>query len=374
MFSIKKQLDDLDHRITTSQSRFNHTVGKAEKKDKDKSQRILSSVQIEKIQQRIEQLENERQSSTMSIAEERKLHREVERLNSELRGNDKLKTQVGQMKESITSLRAKRKEASDRLRERFSAIRQVEVALRKAKLAERLSESKGETISPADLVEQNVSCPADKLGLLVGKKGAMVAELESRFAVKIFVPQDRSRAEKDNKENKDNKEDTHFTVIGLSADVKLATIHAMAVVGAVKKRLALTANHVQLLMNRQSQELKAIEEKHIVRIEANRGSELAVQGAEECVDAAIADLNKMSVVEVTIPLPDEDAQYFIIGSKGTKIHALQEETGAILFVSREEDQSFIRITAFEHQVWFHSISKRRGEHVFCCCCCCCFVQ
>ena len=125
---------------------------------------------VEEINARMAKMERQRTSTSLSLGDEKRIIRELESLER-LKKNE---IEISQIRNDLNTYR-------DIVRETNEAIAELESALIKINLAERLG------CSTADLKERIFICPASKLAHVIGKNGSTITQIEKSTCVQMEV-------------------------------------------------------------------------------------------------------------------------------------------------------------------------------------------
>ena len=125
---------------------------------------------IEELDACMARLEKQRTTSSLKLADEKKILREIEALER-IKKNE---IEIHQIRNDLNTYR-------DILRETNEAITELESALIKVNLADRLD------CSTSDLKEEVITCPASKLAHMIGKNGSNISQIERRTCVQLEV-------------------------------------------------------------------------------------------------------------------------------------------------------------------------------------------
>jgi len=132
---------------------------------------------------KLEELEAMRTRTSLPLAEEKALLRQIQVVQKEKRTLDEYdrhERKIGQNKEEIDKLRCI-------YRQKLEAISELDTILAKVQLAQKLD------CSPNDLKSRSILCPEKRLGQVIGKNGANVSLIEARTGVPIDVDKEERK-------------------------------------------------------------------------------------------------------------------------------------------------------------------------------------
>jgi hypothetical protein len=125
---------------------------------------------VDEITVRMQQMERQRTTTSLSLGDEKRLIREMESLER----MKKVEIEISQIRNDLNTYR-------DIVRETNEAIAELENALVKVTLAERLG------CSTADLKERIFECPGSKMAHVIGKNGTTIVFIEKTAGVSMEV-------------------------------------------------------------------------------------------------------------------------------------------------------------------------------------------
>lgn len=260
---------------------------------------------------KLEELEAMRTRTSLPLAEEKALLRQIQVVQKEKRTLDEYdrhERKIGQKKEEIDKLRGI-------YRQKLEAISELDTMLAKVQLAQKLD------CSPNDLKSRSILCPEKRLGQVIGKNGANVRLIEARTGVQIDV----------------DKEESKIHMSGSEAALEKAAREVEAIALAVDKTVPLSkATMTYLTSSKRLGMLDKFRAKHRVRINfAECGSAVILTGIPERIATAEADLATMQVRSLSKILTSREAS-LIVGKGGATVNALTDKHGVAILVNKNQ--------------------------------------
>lgn len=262
---------------------------------------------------RLEELEARRTRSSLPLAEEKALLRQMQVIQKEkhtLDEYDRHERKIRQKKEELDKLRGIYKQ-------KLEAIAELDTMLAKVTLAQKLD------CSPNDLKSRSIVCPEKRLGQVIGKNGANVRLIEERTGVQIDV----------------DKEESKIHMSGSEAALERAAREVEAIALAVDKTVPLSkATMTYLTSSKRLGMLDKFRAKHRVRINfAEGGSAVVLTGIPERIATAEADLATMQVRSLSKVLTSREAS-LIVGKGGATVNALTDRHGVAILVNKNQGE------------------------------------
>ncbi|ETW08622.1 hypothetical protein, variant [Aphanomyces invadans] len=260
------------------------------------------------LDEQMKKLEFRRNTTSMTLNDEKKLLRDIETiklLKVELVEYEEFNTRVQYLKD-------KKKSLFDTLKQAEAQEKELQLTLRKLRLAETLNVSinQFETIS--------ITVPRDKMGLVVGKGFAKLRQLEESYNVLLDV-------EAGSQVVSCTSTPANNAMIESALDsIATATLHSVAV----------RPDTLKLLMIQKGKHLKALEASCFVKIDVNRADNvISFTSSADRVDAVQRAIKVLTTSSVTIDVP-QDVLPKLIGKKGEVISKIMEDSGALLDIDR----------------------------------------
>ncbi|CAJ1899848.1 unnamed protein product [Cylindrotheca closterium] len=284
---LQKRQADQD-KITSLQSEIQKHISKLPRRPKQSH---------ESLDRKIVELEKKRTITSMPLAEEREILKEIsytKKQKLQLDEYNAIDKQLAEKRATITNLR-------DGLKVHTVSLGEIDSALAKVRLATKLE------CKTQDLVTSEFDCPQDKLGVVIGKGGSMIKKIEAATKVSLDVNKDT---------NKITIEGSPMSIVSASAEIdKLIRKEAESV--DVPKRLLgyLGEKHIPIM-----KELRAANEDVTIDMVRSSGK-VNVIGLPERIEEIKKSILQLNVItkERTL-LPNELP--VIIGKKGSTISEL----------------------------------------------------
>jgi len=265
---------------------------------------------------KLEDLEAMRTRSSLPLAEEKALLRQMQVIQKEKRSLDECdrhERKIQQQKDEIDRLRGI-------YRQKLEAISELDTMLAKVQLAQKLD------CSPNDLKSRSVLCPKERLGQVIGKNGANVRLIEETTGIQIDV----------------DKEESKIHISGSEAAVERAYREVEAIVFAVDKTVPVSkATMIYLMSSKRLGMLDKFRAKHRVRINFEEGaSAVTLTGIPERIATAEADLATMQVQSLSKSLTAREAS-LVVGKGGSTVNALTDKYGVAIIIEKGGDSSTV---------------------------------
>lgn len=225
---------------------------------------------LEELDQKISSLEHKRTITSVSLAEERQILKEIDIVK-------KSKTQLEEyhaILKRVEDTKIKLNDLRDRHRMSTTSFDEIEAALSKVKLANKLG------CKTQDLTSMQIDCPQDKIGMVIGKNGSMVKRIMESSKVTI------------------NKNGNTLDITGSQSSVQQALAEIDKITRAVDEEFEMPVNvHKYVMAKRIGTLSKLWQEYADVYVDISRKSKKAtLSGLPERVDSL---KNEILAVEVT---------------------------------------------------------------------------
>lgn len=260
--------------------------------------------------------ELKRSTTSMPLADEKKLLRDLENLKTQLaqtEAND-------EFQKMLDSTRAERATRFQQHREMEAQLAELLAAAKKLSLAVKLG------VSSADFVTIEVPVPDDRMGAVLGKQFANLRQLERTYLAILDVREE-------SKEASDGKK--AIKVTSARANVKSAKRAIENIALASSHSIGLHPDAVKLLLFQQAKKLQELQEKLSVnRLDISKADGvLTVFASPSVVTELEQEIKKLTARTISIPLPQEVVPK-LIGKKGETITQLMQDTGALVDIDR----------------------------------------
>ncbi|RHZ35156.1 hypothetical protein DYB26_000888 [Aphanomyces astaci] len=262
----------------------------------------------EDLDDQMRKLEFRRNTTSMSLGDEKKLLREVENIKS-------LKVELVEFEEfnaRVQYLKDKKKSLFDTLKQAEAQEKDLQLTLRKLRLAETLH------VSITSLETVSITVPKDKMGLVAGKGFAKLRQLEEAYNVLLDVESGSQVVQST------STRENNAAIESILDNIASASLHSVAV----------RPDTLKLLLIQKGRHLKALEASCFVKIDVNRADNiLSFTSSADRVDAVERAIHLLTTSSVTLDVP-QDVLPKLIGKKGEVISKIMEDSGALLDIDR----------------------------------------
>ncbi|KAI9922409.1 hypothetical protein PsorP6_001532 [Peronosclerospora sorghi] len=262
----------------------------------------------ERIKEEMEKKEWYRNTTSMSAGDERVLLRELQQLKDKLTQQET----CDEFQSKIDNMRAERKDRFERQKEFDTTLQQLQLGIRKLKLARHIQKP------VAEFTTIDMAIPTDKMRLVIGKQSAHVRQLEEECCAILEV---------DNKEN-------IVKITSAPEQVEAAKKAIEDVTLATHQSIGLHPETVKVLMFQQAKYLHELEKLLKLKIDVNKAEGiLTVMASPNKTKQLENAINELTANKVNIQLPSEIVPK-LIGKKGETINQLMEDTGALVDIDK----------------------------------------
>ncbi|DAZ95377.1 TPA: hypothetical protein N0F65_001035 [Lagenidium giganteum] len=263
---------------------------------------------VEAITEEMDRLEHRRNTTSMSLNDEKFILRELTLLKER-------KTQVveyQQFQEMVDTAKKERNECMTQHKAYDEQLQQLALAIKKMTLAEKLN------VAVTEFVTLEVSVPDDRMGAVIGKGSQRMQQIEKECSVVLEV-------DDANKVMRVSSTAAHArSAKEAIEDITLATTHS----------IGLHPDAIKMLFSQKSKNLQELEQTLKIKIDINKAegilSTLASPAKAKQLEKAIKELTDG---KVDIPLPAEIVPK-LIGKKGETINQLMEDTGCLIDIDK----------------------------------------
>lgn len=263
---------------------------------------------VDSIKQEIRAKELKQTTTSISNSEEKIILRDLQLLSEKLGQWE----EFDKFQEWVEQTRKERNERFQKNKEYEQQIQQLNVALKKVKVATKLG------VSAADFVTIEVTVPEDRMGAVIGKQFANLRQIEQDCGVILDV---------DNKLNV-------VKITSTQANTLLAKESIENITLATNHSIGLHPDTVKVLMVQKSKNLHELEKRLQLKIDVNRAEGILTVNASpakaKLLDKAIKEL---VAGKTDIQLPAEIVPK-LIGKKGETINQLMEDTGCLVDIDK----------------------------------------
>lgn len=173
--TLQKRLDESNIKKEAQLAKIRELQVDLEKKLKKIPRRPRET--IKELDDRAKALEHKRTITSIALAEERQILKEIKgikRTKVQVEEYNKMEDQVQSMKKQLNIVR-------DNLHETFTGMDEIQTALGKVKLANKLD------CGTHEISTKEMHCPKARLGMVIGKNGSMVKQIQDTCKVSIEV-------------------------------------------------------------------------------------------------------------------------------------------------------------------------------------------
>ncbi len=202
------------------------------------------------------------------------------------------------------------------MNEIFAATDEIQTALEKVKLANKLE------CSTDELSSKKLTCPKAKLGMVIGKNGSKVKQIQSTCKVAIHIDQTTDE----------------ITITGIEASIERATTVIDNIIRAEEEKIELQKLLLDYLTSKYVHVLQKLREEYtssFVDVSRSDGK-LIIQGSPEDVAGIKAKIFGIQIILKKKILAGREAQ-IIVGKKGATIEKLCTEYEIPIEVSRGDE-------------------------------------
>ena len=200
------------------------------------------------------------------------------------------------------------------MKEIFAASDEIFAALEKVRLAKKLE------CGADELVEKKMACPRTKLGMVIGKNGSKIKQIQTILKVSIHV------------------EAEDITIIGNEAAIERATREIDNIIRSQEEEIELEKLLIEYLTSKYVHVLRNLQEEYsnsYVDVQRSNGK-LVVQGSPEDIAEIKGKVLGLSIVSRKKILEKREANT-IVGKKGSTIERLCTEHAIPIEISKESD-------------------------------------
>ncbi len=200
------------------------------------------------------------------------------------------------------------------MKEIFATSDEVFAALEKVRLAKKLE------CSTEELVEKKMACPRSKLGMVIGKNGSKIKQIQTRCKVSIHVEAD------------------DITIIGSEAAIRRATTEIDNIIRSQEEEIELEKLLIEYLTSKYVPVLRNLQEEYsssFVDVQRSNGK-LIVRGSPEDVAEIKGKVLGLRIVSRERILERREVNT-IVGKKGSTIERLCTEHNIPIEISKESD-------------------------------------
>lgn len=266
---------------------------------------------VKDLDERAKVLEQERTVTSISLAEERQILKQingVKKAKTKVTEYKKMEDEVQFLKRQLTMLR-------DGLNDTLVGTDEIQTALEKVKLANKLE------CSTDEISETEIECPKSKLGMIIGKNGSMVKQIQGSFKVSVDI---------------DSTDKIKIT--GSEDSVQRARKEIERIIETEEIEMTLDKLLFDYLTSKYVKILEQLrEEYNNSYVDVTRNDrKLVIQGSPQDVKDIKEKIFSLQVVSKKRLLAGREGN-IIVGKKGTTIERLCTEHMIPIDVSRDDD-------------------------------------
>ncbi|KAL3941419.1 MAG: hypothetical protein SGBAC_004218 [Bacillariaceae sp.] len=306
---LQKRQADQD-KIASLQSEIQKHISKLPRRPKQSH---------EAFDRKIVELEKQRTITSMPLAEEREILKQINYTRKQKLHLDEynaIDKQIQEKRDTITTLR-------DGWKVHTTSLGELDAALAKVRLATKLE------CKTQDLVTSEFDCPKDKVGVVIGKGGSMIKKIEAATKVSLDVDKDT---------NKIIIEGSPLSIAAARAEMdKLVRTEAETV--DVPKRLLgyLGEKHIPIM-----KELRAANEDVTIDMVRSTGK-VTLVGLPERINEIKTSILQLNVVTKDRKLRPNELPV-VIGKKGSTISELVTKHKVSMDIDKTDDSTTAYVT------------------------------
>lgn len=265
----------------------------------------------EQMDSKIEKLEYQRTTSSLSLSAEKQLLRQIDQIKKSKKVLEEYHIHehaIQEKKNEISLLRDSQRTIS-------AAVAELDSALSKVELAKRLG------CTTADLQTRVVDCPGDKIGHIIGKNGSSLKQLERRTGVQIDVDKVGSKVH------------LQGSVSALEAAVREVEMITLA----VEEEIKMTPAIVSYFLAQKSAVLSKIQAAHpYVHVDVSRNTYiLTIRGRPEYITSTRKDIDALNIQTINRPVAAKEIG-LVVGKGGVTVNKLVATHSVFINVINEK--------------------------------------
>mmetsp|Transcript_22313 Transcript_22313/g.35683 ORF Transcript_22313/g.35683 Transcript_22313/m.35683 type:complete len:860 (-) Transcript_22313:5880-8459(-) len=238
---LKRQQDHIQvklRNIQDEQKRLDEHIRGFDRQIRLELKKTTKHASFESISESLKNLERRRSTMSMSLAEEKRLLKEMDKLKSDRR----LLEHVESIKRQKEGVLKKKEELSRLVLGNRLMRKEIDDSIHNVELVERISKKKGSVVTPNMLYERIEAIPKDRIGQFVGKMGVNLNKLQEKYFVSIDV-----------------SNDGFVTIYGVQEDVEKACVAIGEFRTEITETMALTTWQQKMLKGNKGSHLKNLE-------------------------------------------------------------------------------------------------------------------
>lgn len=268
---------------------------------------------LEQMNSKIEKLEYQRTTSSLSLSAEKQLLRQIDVIKKSKKVLEEYhvhEQSIQEKKNEISALRDSQRTIS-------AAIAELESALSKVELAKRLG------CTTAELQTRVVDCPGDKIGHVIGKNGSSLKQLEQRTGVQIDVDKVGSKV--------------HLQGSASALDAAVREVEQITL--AVEEEVKMTPAVVSYFLAQKTAVLSKISSAHpYVHTDLSRATNiLTLRGRPEYITSFKKELESLNIQTRTRSIGTREIG-LVLGKGGITVNKLVATHSVFVNVTNETDE------------------------------------
>jgi polyribonucleotide nucleotidyltransferase len=219
----------------------------------------------------------------------------------------------------VSTLQRELSETRDTLRDTLQASDEVQSALSKVRLANKLN------CTTQDLETKEMVCPKEKMGQVIGKSGATITKIQEACSVAIDVDNDTDK----------------ITVTGSASAIQTAMNEIEKIIRMEEVEVEIGNNLLRYLTGKYINILEQIRQEHPdAHVDVVRSSDkLSIRGAPEDVAVVKAKVIGLQLISKSCRLEGRKEYATLLGKKGVTIDNLCADHLVSIEVERIDDDS-----------------------------------
>ncbi|KAA0164220.1 hypothetical protein FNF31_02456 [Cafeteria roenbergensis] len=332
---------------------------------------------IERYEDWLEDLEEQRTTTTMSLNAEKQLIREMDQIRMRMRTVG----DYNELEAQVQTLKDERDGISKALDALSAELDDCSAGLGNAMLLDRLLEARGDIsgISADDIASKTIPIEPAAVPRIIGPKGSTRKRVESRFGVVLDIEdpaRDAARGRGDSgrgrrgRPGSDKAADAapaattpSVLIRGLADDIDAATEYVLDLCATDTASVDVPRGVLNLLLHDSGALIREVEAEHVVRLNLSRGGSApsrrrgasgARKGAADAGDAssksasveaegrmprvraALKAIQQLKAIAKSLPMP-MTVVLDVIGPAGSRVRKVQDECNVVVESYRPED-------------------------------------
>jgi len=264
---------------------------------------------IQELDHRAKALERKRTVTSVSLAEERQILKEIsiiKRIKPQVEEFNKMDEQVQVVKKQLNVLR-------DSLNETFTGTDEIQNALGKVKLANKLD------CCTNDLSTKEMNCPKNRVGMVIGKNGSMIKQIQDACKVSMDV----------------DKITDKITITGSSASIQCAMKEIESIIRMEEEEISIEKSVLNYLTAKYVNVIQLLREEYTgAFLDVSRvGGKILIRGSPEQLKLIKGKISGLDITSKERQLAGREYSV-ILGKKGATIDRLCSEHSVSIEVGK----------------------------------------